>query len=261
MRELIIALIQLGIRLDVRNKDNKLPKEVIHTGYLINILNEGYLMPAYQLLAISATSYGSGARFNYSRIYPGIRLTNDLNLYYGSKYPQKRCEVQDKFPLLNQADGALSLHEGLALSGAYQKGVDTSVNNYVTINIGFVVSTKPHVTTAKKDRRRQFITVPIRDKEFGIVWSSRQNIAVHSESLLYDYLATPESINNIISTMQLIYKIVPGYKIYALIVDLHTFNNMCSTSCTPQTFDNQLGGSFIQLLEEKLGRFRICSSA
>lgn len=248
---------RLGLHFGALNNDNKRADEVITKEYLKMAIYEGANAGLAERVSKIEMAYGSGANFysDQSRIYPGVRLTTDLSLFYGSKQPLKICEIPDRDPILDKIDGgALSLHQRLSCFIWYQKQLqqDTSINNYVTLNIGFVVSQKPHASTSRIERRRQFVSIPIRDPRFAVVWSQGNRDAVHSELLLYQYLSNPSHIDFIITNLQRIYKIYPGFKIYAMVIDLHTLNNMCSKTCTPATFENQLGGSFIQLIEKRL---------
>lgn len=203
-----------------------------------------------------------------SRLHAGRYRLYNLDLCYGSKNgkPHKTCVVPDRWEKLDAEDGLnLTLHQRLAIAEAFLSSQTTSpqqifdadsVNNHVTANIGFVVSTKPHAKGG--DHGRKFITIPLIDLTYLTIRYKPANPdqeRQHSEEGLYYYLSLPENLTRIIHSLWYDFGITKGHKIYAIVLDLHSTNAMCR-DCEDTTYRLQAshsnGWPFVATLEQLL---------
>lgn len=184
-----------------------------------------------------------------SRVPAGTYFVYNLDLVYGSKKTAKQCTIPDKWDELDQQDKQkLTLHNRLAISEALISSNtdklidinnDDSSNNYVVANLGFIVSTKKHVKDGNHNRR--FITVPVVDPGYLTIRSkpSSDSEAPHSEKGLYEYLKNPKVIQDILSYLTKRYGIEPGFKIYGVVLDIHSSNAMCA-NCEDLTYKQSM---------------------
>ncbi len=200
-----------------------------------------------------------------NRIHPGIWFVNNLDLMYGSKKLSKICYIPNSWILMDNVDKLkLTLHDRLKIAEAFalnnassldELKEDVSSNNYVTANIGFVVSDKLHEKNGV--HKRIFVTIPIIDISHLLrVWPISTDEAKHSEDLLYEYLSKQENLMLILFFLNGI-KIVPGHKIYAVILDIYSTRNMC-LECESKTFilqSDRLHGRFLVALEKILNQY------
>jgi hypothetical protein len=200
-----------------------------------------------------------------SKIHPGRYTVSDLRLAFGSKNPSKTCEIPDRWEKLDKEDGLdLTLHQRLAIAEAMAssntqkveevKG-DATANNFVTANVGFVVSTKAHKQGG--DHGRRFVTVPIADAKyltFRPLSSTKEDVAPHSERVLYKYLSNADNLAAILNYLKVEYGVDGGYKIYAVVLDIHSSRIMCEEceSVTYQQGDRTERKKFISVLEKEL---------
>jgi hypothetical protein len=261
------AFCDAGFPLLVPNSKMKLP-----TDYTMGIGHGNWQAPLLErairdrrdqkLKDISELSYLFGDR---SRIHPGRYVTPDLSLIFGSKKRRKICIIPDRWEKLDKEDELdLTLHQRLAIAEAMvssnaQKveGVkeNNSSNNFVTANIGFVVSTKVHKQGG--DHGRRFVTIPIVDAKhltFRPSSSETTSHKIHSERVLYKYLSNTENLAPILNYLRITHGIDARYKIYAVVLDIHSGLTMCE-KCESHAYrqgDRTEAEKFIRILEKEL---------
>ncbi|MBS0288001.1 MAG: hypothetical protein JSR17_11930 [Proteobacteria bacterium] len=168
-------------------------------------------------------------------LYPGRKYVTNLYLFRSSSKPHKICEIPDSDPASNKLDNAsLTLHQRQCIIEMKYKNKypysNTSLNkkfessNLVVLNIGFIISDNP-----KSDLNHKpiFITFPFKIDNFVIkAFPKPKDDRTHSESLMCDFLK--EKSDLIVNMLKEKNKIIRGHKIYALVLDIHSTNEICA---------------------------------
>jgi hypothetical protein len=250
------SLIDIGCPIDAVNNNNIAPVELAGARYLKDQFRLVSRQEAYRNKIAKIEKLYGGKNYLYKkdrvgvRIYPGVREISDLHLTRGSKSPTKTCQIPDTWQFLDMQDEQqFSLHDRLAMACYFSSANTSSLsqleagfdghpsNNYVTMNIGFVVSSKVHVKHG--DHRRIFVSIPVSSPDYLVFWKRFVGKeSVHSEEMLFEFLKDKASCASILSILQHKYHIVPGFKIYAIILDIHSDYDMCN-ECTGLVFNEQ----------------------
>ncbi|MBA2648699.1 MAG: hypothetical protein H0U75_03710 [Legionella sp.] len=206
----------------------------------------------------------------FEKIPLGKYITEDLNLTFGSK-KEKVCKIPDASSDINALDNQeITLHERLAMVEPVVNKNITSLNeltqstyiykNYLAVTVGFVVSTKPHVKEGTHERT--FIIVSIDDPSESVIRlppapSGQEH--PHSEDALLAYLVNPLNIGRLVNLLshklERSYSSYLGHKVYAVVLDIHSTNTMCSR-CEGNVYNAQtirsISTSLLAQLEKRL---------
>jgi len=160
-------------------------------------------------------------------LYTGRKYVGNMNLLWSSKTPHKQSEIPDDWIELRKLDHLkLTLHQRLYLYENYlsHELITIGASNVVIANIGFLVSSKPWKKNGNHTRR--FITLPISDPDYIVFTEETVGCGVHSEYVLCQYLKRIDILKLISSQLKSLL-IEPGYKIYAIILDIHSTREVC----------------------------------
>ncbi len=184
-------------------------------------------------------------RENFSgAIYPGRRLTADLNLYFECE--EGRCELPDSWPELNAIDTRwLSLHQRLAMANHLGSArattsveemtpADETSNCYVTAALTFVVSENPY--TRDRPVSMKAVVMPVNVPEY-MIYSIGTEYA-HAEQMLFAYLQAEGVFTRIANELKVKIGGSNGHKCYSVIFDLHSTYNMCG-KCEGRMYEFQ----------------------
>jgi hypothetical protein len=191
-----------------------------------------------------------------------LKWTGSFDLFYGNEKNNKGILVEG-----NKIHWFLSLTVRNMFAFKYpsvrekyfkaNEGVDKKdigvSSNYLAVGLGFVVSDGPIKSNHTHERKFIFWTLdelPDLKSDWEKISEYKQP---HSEDILYSYLQRPEVISQIINYLKK-EGIIPGCKIYAVILDLHSRQYMCRV-CQQKTMDVQTiknENSFLSLLSKKL---------
>jgi hypothetical protein len=208
------------------------------------------------------------ARGQINPAYRDLYFTPAFAMHLGAKNPEKVCDIthdstrngltlHQRQALAERVsdsifDGGTSPQNSLrfrtpthstnitALSNHYILG-SLKRYNLVVASIGLVVTDKPHKPYKNGgNHKRRFVTLPIRvtDTNGNAFTTFRGNTTfttspvnrTHSENGLFAYLENQDHLNKIVDDFITKYHIAPGYKIYSVVLDLHSTLDMC-TEC------------------------------
>lgn len=196
----------------------------------------------YHLIAPIQAKITKTLEIDAQKLFPGRRYVTDLWLYRYSKKPEKICYIPDQPTERDDDITELTLHQRQALHAAWLKkialgeGLNKESPNLVIAHMGFIISDKPK----QEDRSHKptFITFPIIFEgfsirgQFSIPQAELTNpIRTHAEFSLCTYLNEDDNLNQIIDRLMLFKSINPEdnrYKIYGIVLDLHSSLVVCS---------------------------------
>lgn len=192
-------------------------------------------------------------------LLPGKKITNQFQLFMGSKNTRKHCIIPDASISNDDAEmrahGEITLHQRLRF---YREtlpddtiGPGISGYNLLTANIGFVVSTSVHSKGGTHNRK--FVTLPVIHPKFKIFKGQTQ---VHTEVTLFRYLSEKENVKSILEQLKKQFAISSKHKLYAVILDIFSDEAMC-LSCEFELYRIQGNNekytpmhNFINVIEE-----------
>ncbi len=97
---------------------------------------------------------------------------------------------------------------------------------YLIVNLGLVVTDRPHVKEG--DHKRRFVTIPVVIEDFTLVGGAVAN--EHAEEVLTAHLLAKAPVAELVRSLKREYGIKAGYKVYAAVLDIHGTYDMC-VSC------------------------------
>lgn len=236
--KLVKLMVSLEFPYHTINKRGELPAEILINAELDKIRLKNDIAREYVKLFESRGQY----------LYPGRKYVINLSLFRSSSKAYKVCEIPDLDHKLNQYDEAkLTLHQRQSLFERNYKANKSS--NLVVLNIGFIISDTPRDDFNHKPI---FITFPFKIDDNVIMVSQPKNGRTHSESVMCDYLKL--KIDLIVDKLKEKIKNINGHKVYALVLDLHSTNEICE-ECQLELHDlqcNYEAESFLSRMEKAL---------
>ncbi len=183
----------------------------------------------------------------------GIVFTSQLNLFYGSKNPNKHCEIPGNYGL----DGELSVFEKMVISEAFlvnfsqsvdglekprgevqeHSGLPTALDatNYLLAHVGIVFTDR--VRQSGGEHRRIFLRMPVYFQNSPYLQATGER--EHSEAYFYRVLGKEKNLSLLFKEL---FRQVPdgvqGRKVYALVWDFHSSQDMCD-GCEDLTYPFQ----------------------
>lgn len=272
-------LYERGARVNVKNKKQETPLDLLDEkkfpkagSYLKTKIEEEKRIVKLEVEEVLQKKILDEIK-NQGKVHPGIYFISNLELSYRGKYPNRICEIPDQWFELDHQDYIenLTLHQRLAITEAFVTSSAHDINllsedslpstksaNFVTANIGFIVSNKAWKFRKEDDYRLEFITIPIDDAAHDIFRPEDNEPGTHAESIFYEYIKKINTQRKIacILTENLLkrFRSADRHKIYATILDMHTSLDMCTT-CEEKTYkiqQDRSAGSFLKNLEDVL---------
>lgn len=161
-------------------------------------------------------------------------IAHDFKLFLGAKEQRKDCEIGE----MEDPQTDLDLHERLSLTERLIYSETTRIVDiergwpkctYVVGSFGIVVSTIQH--EPRGQHLRVFYSIPLKVPDY-VIAGRKAHQGGHAEEALYQYLLQDENIHGLINELRIQNGIIgPGYKVYAVILDLHGTYDMC-LSCS-----------------------------
>jgi hypothetical protein len=176
--------------------------------------------------------------------YPGLKVHKDFTIMFSrnpnkTSKPHKIVNIEGKNTharlnltirkMVNQIDVK-----------SYSVNLDDKTN-YLVADIGFVVSTEKHEQNGNHDRK--FISMPINvpsQKEEEEYIETQKEVKdsqrrSHSEQAVIQFLKTDTFFQSLLDFFNK-ENVKPGYKVYAIVLDMHSTHTMCNHSAN-ETYD------------------------
>lgn len=246
-------IIQLRTDLTLKDKSGKLPIDCAWHYRFTEAVERRKKLELFEN-KVAANAAAEAKTQAYTR---GLVDTHNFSLFYRAKpnKPHKQCVIPD-----SNSETGLSVHDEQAITEAFVTQNTTQFTattnkqligfpvalpstNFLLANIGCVITTIAHQKNGAHER--VFITVPI-------VWNKDlkhlfKQPKPHSEVFFVEcILENQENFKQVIKELLIKHKVnfdtatkkFEGRKIYSLVIDLHSSQDMCD-SCANKIFDFQ----------------------